>query len=145
MLGGMAETRDDAPALASDSNYVVGEQAPVGAGQLRNTAPVLIAARTQRTDVLGVEAMRAKERTGCLEPIAAVLPGNRVGREVFGLRHRQRAAESIAQPGGVSEVIGMVVRGDDSGEHSSREGTCKMLFPQRARRRIAVPTIYLPP
>src|SRR5207302_799841 len=78
-------------------------------GQLGKAASVLIASPLECRDVVGDHAMSAKQRRDCGDAEAAVLLGNRMRGQVFGLRHRDGAPKTLTQPSCVAEVIGMVM------------------------------------
>ena len=129
MLGRMAMSGDHKPAVTADDDLVAGEEALVRPRPLRHAARVGVAPRGDRGQMLGREPMGTEELAGCIDTVTGPVVGDRVSGQILGLGHCHRALPAARQPGGVAEVVGVIVGGDDAMQNAAPEGSDEMLFP----------------
>src|SRR5437773_7026789 len=136
---------ENPPVSVANADVCSRHQTLINPRQFRNASPVLVASRLEGRRVLAAETVRAKKLDKSCEVIAAVLSGHGVRSEEFGLRHDQWTIEAFGEPGGVPEVIRVIVRRDEPKRMATGERLGKMRRPQRARRNVTITTIDLGP
>ena len=132
VLGRVAVARDHPPAVAADRDIVAVRRSRWNAaGQLGHAAPVLVAARRQRRDMLGASSRARGTASQCRADAVA-----RRARSAIACAVRNSAcviatgqSKRCRQPRGVAEVIGMVVRRDDARERPSRRASSRSATP----------------
>jgi hypothetical protein len=110
----------------------------IACGALGTPRAYGVAARGERVDVLALETVREEQRAGVGERVRRALVDDRVRGQELGLRHVDIDAEPLGQPRRVAEVVGVVVRRDDTRQGRTGHRRREVALPQGARRVGAV-------
>jgi hypothetical protein len=137
MLGGMASADDDAPAAAAEDELHAIAQGVVAVGKRQNAPLVMAAAgdprcgkrlRREAGDAIHIGHKRVDSVSCRTAPLIAEAP--------FGIGHPELDAETLDEPAGEADTVGMVMRADEARDRFAVELGRKNLLPERLGLRV---------
>ena len=132
----MAAPGQDRERPAADRQPVVRHEPLEGFRRRYDHAQILQAVAEQDLGALLGQPMRAIEAAIGLRLQRRRVEADVEGEEIFGLAHGERHVETLAEPAGEADVIGVEMGGDEPGELASLQRPVDQRLPGGARGRI---------